>query len=245
MEAKNAADAANRAKSEFLANMSHEIRNPMTGIMGYADILLGRLEDRGAIECVRTIKDSGQYLLQIINDLLDLAKIEAQGLELEKEEVHLPTFLTDVYTLMEGAARAKGLPLSLKYDGVIPYEIESDPKRLRQILINLLGNAIKFTDRGGVELAVRFNAEAAELQFYISDSGIGMTQEQQHNLFKPFTQGDSSMTKIYGGTGLGLAITKRLVEALEGRIGVTSTPGQGSTFQVTLPVRVLSGSALS
>jgi PAS domain S-box-containing protein len=243
VEAKNAADAANRAKSEFLANMSHEIRNPMTGIMGYADILLGRLEDRGAIECVRTIKDSGQYLLQIINDLLDLAKVEAQGLELEKEEVHLPTFLTDVYTLMEGAARAKGLPLSLRYDGVIPYEIESDPKRLRQILINLLGNAIKFTDRGGVELAVHFDAEAAELQFRVSDSGIGMTQEQQHNLFKPFTQGDSSMTKIYGGTGLGLAITKRLVEALEGRIGVTSAPGQGSTFQVTLPVRVLSGSA--
>jgi PAS domain S-box-containing protein len=243
VEAKNAADAANRAKSEFLANMSHEIRNPMTGIMGYADILLARLEDRGAVECVRTIKDSGQYLLQIINDLLDLAKIEAQGLQLEKEEVHLPTFLTDVYTLMEGAARAKGLPLSLRYDGVIPYEIESDSKRLRQILINLLGNAIKFTDRGGVELAVRYDVEIGELQFYVSDSGIGMTQEQQQNLFQPFSQGDSSMTKTYGGTGLGLAITKRLVEALEGRIGVTSVAGQGSTFEVSLPVRVLSGSA--
>ena len=243
VQAKNAADAANRAKSEFLANMSHEIRNPMTGIMGYADILLGRLEDRSAIECVRTIKDSGQYLLQIINDLLDLAKIEAQGLQLEKEEIHLPTFLTDVYTLMEGAARAKGLPLSLKYDGVIPYEIESDPKRLRQILINLLGNAIKFTDSGGVELAVHFDVMQAELEFHVSDSGIGMTQEQQQNLFKPFTQGDSSMTRLYGGTGLGLAITKRLVEALEGRIDVTSVPGRGSTFGVTLPVRVLSGSA--
>ncbi|HEX5019393.1 MAG TPA: PAS domain S-box protein [Candidatus Binatia bacterium] len=243
VEAKNAADAANRAKSEFLANMSHEIRNPMTGIMGYADILLGRLTDTGAIECVRTIKDSGQYLLQIINDLLDLAKIEAQGLELEKEEIHLPTFLTDVYTLMEGAARAKGLPLSLKYDGVIPYEIESDPKRMRQILINLLGNAIKFTDRGGVELAVHFDVAQGELQFHVSDSGIGMTQEQQQNLFKPFTQGDSSMTKTYGGTGLGLAITKRLVEALEGHIGVDSIAGRGSTFHVSLPVRVLSGSA--
>ena len=244
IEAKNAADAANRAKSEFLANMSHEIRNPMTGIMGYADILLERLQDKGAIECVRTIKDSGQYLLQIINDLLDLAKIEAQGgLQLEKEDIHLPTFLTDVYTLMEGAARAKGLPLSLKYDGVIPYEIESDPKRVRQILINLLGNAIKFTDRGGVELAVRFDAAQAELQLRVSDSGIGMTQEQQQNLFKPFAQGDSSMTKTYGGTGLGLAITKRLVEALGGHIGVDSISGRGSTFQVTLPVRVLSGGA--
>ena len=243
VEAKNAADAANRAKSEFLANMSHEIRNPMTGIMGYADILLGRLTDTGAIECVRTIKDSGQYLLQIINDLLDLAKIEAQGLELEKEEIHLPTFLTDVYTLMEGAARAKGLPLSLKYDGVIPYEIDSDPKRMRQILINLLGNAIKFTDRGGVELAVHFDVGQGELQFHVSDSGIGMTQEQQQNLFKPFVQGDSSMTKTYGGTGLGLAITKRLVEALGGHIGVDSIAARGSTFHVSLPVHVLSGSA--
>ncbi len=243
IEAKNTADAANRAKSEFLANMSHEIRNPMTGIMGYADILLERLQDKGAIECVRTIKDSGQYLLQIINDLLDLAKIEAQGLQLEKEDIHLPTFLTDVYTLMEGAARAKGLPLSLKYDGVIPYEIESDPKRLRQILINLLGNAIKFTDRGGVELAVRFDAAQAELQLRITDSGIGMTQEQQQNLFKPFAQGDSSMTKTYGGTGLGLAITKRLVEALGGHIRFDSISGQGSTFHVGLPVRVLSGGA--
>jgi PAS domain S-box-containing protein len=243
IEAKNAADAANRAKSEFLANMSHEIRNPMTGIMGYADILLERLQDRGAIECVRTIKDSGQYLLQIINDLLDLAKIEAQGLQLEKEDIHLPTFLTDVYTLMEGAARAKGLPLSLKYDGVIPYEIESDPKRVRQILINLLGNAVKFTERGGVEMAVRFDPAQAELQFRVSDSGIGMTQEQQQNLFKPFAQGDSSMTKTYGGTGLGLAITKRLVEALGGQIGVDSVSGRGSTFHVALPVRVLSGGA--
>ncbi|MGH7796441.1 MAG: PAS domain S-box protein [Candidatus Binatia bacterium] len=243
VEAKNAADAASRAKSEFLANMSHEIRNPMTGIMGYADILLERLRDQGAIECVRTIKDSGQYLLQIINDLLDLAKIEAQGLQLEKESVHLPTFLTDVYTLMEGAARAKALPLSLKYDGVIPYKIESDAKRLRQILINLLGNAIKFTDHGGVELAVHFDPAQAELQFHISDSGIGMTQEQQQNLFRPFTQGDSSMTKTYGGTGLGLAITKRLVEALGGHIGVDSLPERGSTFHVTLPVRVLSGGA--
>ena len=243
IEAKNTADAANRAKSEFLANMSHEIRNPMTGIMGYADILLARLEDRGAIECVRTIKDSGQYLLQIINDLLDLAKIEAQGLQLEKEPIHLPTFLTDVYTLMEGAARAKGLPLSLKYGGVIPYEIESDPKRLRQILINLLGNAIKFTDQGGVELAVDFDVEQTQLRFHVSDSGIGMTREQQQNLFRPFTQGDSSMTRVYGGTGLGLAITKRLVEALEGRIDVSSEPGRGSTFEVTLPVRVLSGGA--
>ena len=243
IEAKNSADAANRAKSEFLANMSHEIRNPMTGIMGYADILLERLQDKGAIECVRTIKDSGQYLLQIINDLLDLAKIEAQGLQLEKDDIHLPTFLTDVYTLMEGAARSKGLPLSLKYDGVIPYEIESDPKRLRQILINLLGNAIKFTDRGGVELAVCFDAAQAELQLRVSDSGIGMTQEQQQNLFKPFAQGDSSMTKTYGGTGLGLAITKRLVEALGGHIGVDSVSGKGSAFHVVLPVRVLSGGA--
>jgi PAS domain S-box-containing protein len=243
IDAKNVADAASRAKSEFLANMSHEIRNPMTGVMGYADILLGRLQDPKDIECVRTIKDSGQYLLQIVNDLLDLAKIESQGLELEREEIHLPTFLTDVYTLMEGAARAKSLPLVLKYDGMIPQKIEGDSKRLRQILMNLLSNAVKFTHQGGAELTVRYDTELRELQLQVSDSGIGMTEEQQKNLFKPFTQGDSSVTKAYGGTGLGLAITKRLVEALEGRISVMSSPGQGSTFTVTLPVRVLAGSA--
>jgi CheY-like chemotaxis protein len=212
-------------------------------VMGYADILLERLQDPKDIECVRTIKDSGQYLLQIINDLLDLAKIEAQGLELEKQPIHLPAFLTDVYTLMEGAARAKSLPLILKYEGMIPQKIESDSKRLRQILINLLGNAIKFTHRGEAELTVRYDAELGELQLKVSDSGIGMTQEQQQNLFKPFTQGDSSVTKAYGGTGLGLAITKRLIEALGGCISVTSFPGEGSTFYVTLPVRVLAGSA--
>ena len=243
VDAKNAADAANRAKSEFLANMSHEIRNPMTGVMGYADILLERLQDSKDLECVRAIKNSGQYLLQIINDLLDLAKIEAQGLELEKREIDLPGFLTDVYTLMEGAARGKALPLVLKYEGMIPHRIESDPKRLRQILINLLGNAIKFTHHGGAELTVRYNAERRELELNVSDSGIGMTEEQQQNLFKPFTQGDSTVTKAYGGTGLGLAITKRLVEALGGRITVTSVPGRGSTFYVMLPVHVLADTA--
>jgi PAS domain S-box-containing protein len=243
VDAKNAADAANQAKSEFLANMSHEIRNPMTGVMGYADILLERLHDAKDLECVRAIKNSGQYLLQIINDLLDLAKIEAQGVELEKQEIHLANFITDVYTLMEGAARAKSLPLVLKYEGMIPHRIESDPKRLRQILINLLGNAIKFTHQGGAELTVHYNAERRELQLNISDSGIGMTQEQQQNLFKPFSQGDSAVTKAYGGTGLGLAITKRLVEALGGCISVTSVRERGSTFYVTLPVRVLTDSA--
>jgi len=243
IEAKNAADAANRAKTEFLANMSHEIRNPMTGVMGYADILLERLHDPKDLECVHTIKDSGQYLLQIINDLLDLAKIEAQGLELEKEEIHLPNFLTDVYTLMEGAARAKALPLALKYEGIIPHKIESDSKRLRQILMNLLGNAVKFTHEGSAELTVHYDPERSELELKVSDSGIGMTEEQQQNLFKPFTQGDSSVSKAYGGTGLGLAITKRLVEALGGRINVTSVAGQGSTFCVTLPVGVVAGSA--
>src|SRR6266545_4628200 len=243
VDAKNAADAASRAKSEFLANMSHEIRNPMTGVMGYADILLERLQDAKDLECVRAIKNSGQYLLQIINDLLDLAKIEAQGLELEKQEIHLPGFLTEVYALMEGAARGKSLPLVLKYEGMIPHRIESDPKRLRQILINLLGNAIKFTHHGGAELTVHYNAERRELELNVSDSGIGMTEEQQQNLFKPFTQGDSTVTKAYGGTGLGLAITKRVVEALGGRISVTSVPERGSTFYVTLPVRVLADSA--
>ena len=242
IEAKEAADAASRAKSEFLANMSHEIRSPMTGVMGYAEILLSRLSDPKDIDCVRTIKQSGEYLLQIINDILDLAKIEAQGVVLSTEPIHLPAFLTEIHALMDVNAREKTLPLFLKYDGVIPQKIESDPKRLRQILINLLSNAIKFTDQGSVELVARFLRAESELQFEVSDSGIGMTDEQQRNLFHPFTQGDSSVTKTYGGTGLGLAITQRLVNALGGTIAVDSLPGRGTTFRVTVPVQVTSGS---
>ena len=241
--AKEAADAASYAKSEFLANMSHEIRSPLTGVLGYAEILLSRLSDPKDLESVRTIKQSGQYLLQIINDILDLAKIEAQGVDLEREAINLPAFLTEVYALMEVNAREKALPLFLKYDGVIPQKIESDSKRLRQILINLLSNAIKFTEHGKVELVVRFARAASELQFEVSDSGIGMTQEQQRNLFQPFTQGDSSVTKVYGGTGLGLAITHRLIGALGGTIVVDSLSGRGSTFRVTVPVGVVSVSS--
>jgi CheY-like chemotaxis protein/nitrogen-specific signal transduction histidine kinase len=243
IDAKEAADRASYVKSEFLANMSHEIRSPLTGVLGYAEILLSRLSDPKDLECVRTIKQSGQYLLQIINDILDLAKIEAQGVELDRESIYLPAFLTEVYALMEVNAKEKALPLFLKYDGFIAPKIESDSKRLRQILINLVSNAIKFTDDGKVELVVRFLRAESQLQFEVSDSGIGMTQEQQRSLFHPFTQGDSSVTKIYGGTGLGLAITNRLVGALGGTISVESFFGRGSTFRVTIPVQVVSGSS--
>ena len=242
IDAKEAADTASYAKSEFLANMSHEIRSPLTGVLGYAEILLNRLKDANDLECVRTIKQSGQYLLQIINDILDLAKIEAQGVELDREMIYLPVFLSEVYALMEVNAKEKALPLFLKYDGFIPQKIESDSKRLRQILINLLSNAIKFTDHGKVELATRFLRPESQLQFEVSDSGIGMTEEQQRKLFHPFTQGDSSVTKVFGGTGLGLAITKRLVGALGGAIAVESLPGHGSTFRVTIPVQLVSDS---
>jgi PAS domain S-box-containing protein len=243
IDAKEAADTASYAKSEFLANMSHEIRSPLTGVLGYAEILLSRLKDANDLECVRTIKQSGQYLLQIINDILDLAKIEAQGVELDRETIYLPAFLSEVYALMEVNAKEKSLPLFLKYEGFIPQRIESDSKRLRQILINLLSNAIKFTDHGKVELAMRFLRAQSQLQFEVTDSGIGMTEEQQRNLFRPFTQGDSSVTKVYGGTGLGLAITNRLVSALGGAIAVESLSGRGSTFRVTIPVQVLSNAS--
>ena len=243
IDAKEAADTASYAKSEFLANMSHEIRSPLTGVLGYAEILLSRLKDANDLECVRTIKQSGQYLLQIINDILDLAKIEAQGVELDRETIYLPAFLSEVYALMEVNAKEKSLPLFLKYEGFIPQTIESDSKRLRQILINLLSNAIKFTDHGKVELAMRFLRVESQLQFEVSDSGIGMTEEQQRTLFHPFTQGDSSVTKVYGGTGLGLAITKRLVGALGGVIAVESVSGRGSTFRVTIPIQLVSGSS--
>jgi hypothetical protein len=170
-------------------------------------------------------------LSNLINDILDLAKIEAQGVELDREMIYLPAFISEVYALMEVNANEKALPLFLKYDGFIPQKIESDSKRLRQILINLLSNAIKFTDHGKVEFAVRFLRAESQLQFEVSDSGIGMTEEQQQNLFRPFTQGDSSVTKVYGGTGLGLAIARSYAQAHGGKhrpdTGSGSTGGAG------------------
>ncbi|MEP0846694.1 MAG: PAS domain S-box protein [Phycisphaerae bacterium] len=257
------AEAASRAKSEFLANMSHEIRTPMTAILGYADLLLEDADLQRAperrIDTIRTIHNNGQHLLQVINDILDISKIEAGRLEVERVRTSPAQLVADVQSLMKVRAAAKSLDLSVEFDGPLPEAVETDPTRLKQILVNLVGNAIKFTDVGRVRLITRYldpagaspaprapgaRAPHPKLQFEIVDTGIGMTPEQIGNLFRPFMQADTSMTRKYGGTGLGLSISKRLAEMLGGTITVNSQPGAGSTFVVTVSAGSLEGVAL-
>ena len=239
-----AAEAANRAKSEFLANMSHEIRTPMTAILGFADVLLGRVEEPDDVEAVATIKRNGEHLLEIINDILDLSKIEAGKLEVEQVACSPVELVADVASLMRVRAEAKNIALKTDYVGSIPQSIRTDPTRLRQILVNLLGNAIKFTEVGQVRLVTRLLAGddvPPRMQFEVIDTGVGMTEEQLARLFQPFTQGDSSTTRKFGGTGLGLTISKRLAVILGGSIAVSSTSGKGSTFSVTVATGPLDG----
>jgi PAS domain S-box-containing protein len=235
--ARDEAEAASKAKSEFLANMSHEIRTPMTAILGFSDILIESEMDREQLDAVATIKHNGEYLIQIINDILDLSKIEAGKMEID----HIPCspcrILADVVDLMRIRASAKNLSLELEFATPMPRSIQSDPIRLRQILINLVGNAIKFTEVGTVRVAARLldtGSANPKLQVEVIDSGIGMPEEQTPQLFEPFSQIDSSTTRQHGGTGLGLAISKRLAERLGGDIAVKSVLGAGSTFAVTV-----------
>lgn len=228
---------ANSAKSEFLANMSHEIRTPMTAILGYADILLENLHDDESLTAVATIKRNGEHLLELINDILDLSRIESGKLAVEQLPCSPAQLISEVFSLMRVRAEGKKIGLEAVYEGPIPETIQTDPTRLRQILINLLGNAIKFTEVGRVRLVTRLVTlpnVPARLQFSVVDTGIGMGREQLEALFQPFTQGDASTSRKYGGTGLGLAISKRLAQALGGDIAVESAPNQGTTFRVTV-----------
>jgi PAS domain S-box-containing protein len=243
------AEQANRAKSEFLANMSHEIRTPMTAILGFSDVILecGDLEKAPPerMEAARTIKRNGEYLLGLINDILDVSKIEAGMLAVERIVCSPCQILSEVESLIRVRSAAKGLDLKIEYEGPIPETIQSDPTRLRQILINLLGNAVKFTETGSVRLITRL-AEAATgrpfLEFDIVDTGLGMTGEQAARIFQPFSQADMSTTRKFGGTGLGLTISKRLAEALGGEVTLVDTaPGVGSRFHVTIATGSLTG----
>ncbi len=233
-DASEQAQAANRAKSEFLANMSHEIRTPMTAIMGFAEALLNEdLADGERTDAARTIHRNGEHLLKILNDILDLSKIEAGRMEIETLACCPARILGDVRTLMQVRAESKGLELRLEFDGPLPNQIHTDPTRLRQILINLLGNAIKFTHEGEVRLTVRAERIApgeTSLVMEVADTGIGMSAAQMAALFRPFTQADSSTTRRFGGTGLGLTISRRLANMLGGDITVRSEPGKGSCF---------------
>jgi CheY-like chemotaxis protein len=229
--------------------MSHEIRTPMTAILGFTELLLGdpsrqRLspEQREAIE---TIQRNGNYLLGLINDILDLSKMEAGKLEIERTECSPGQVLSEVVALMRVRARAKNLSLELALGGPVPATIRTDPLRLRQILINLVGNALKFTEVGGVRVVARLlDGPRPRLQVDVIDTGIGIGREQLARLFQPFAQADSSTTRQFGGSGLGLTISKRLAEMLHGDLTVTSVPGQGSTFRVSVATGPLEGVAM-
>ena len=243
-----AAEAASKAKSEFLANMSHEIRTPMTAILGFADMLMEdgdllRAPPR-RVEAIRTIQRNGEHLLSIINDILDLSKVEAGKMTFERIATSPLQVVGDVLSLMQVRATAKQLSLEVIWDGPIPETIQSDPTRLRQVLVNLIGNAIKFTEAGGVTLRVGLAADDPAnplLRFVVRDTGIGMTQAQLDTIFAEFAQADTSMTRRFGGTGLGLAISRRFTEMLGGRISVTSKPSEGSTFTFTVATGPLEG----
>jgi signal transduction histidine kinase/ActR/RegA family two-component response regulator len=245
-EAREAAEAANRSKTNFLANMSHEIRTPMTAILGYADQLLEpHIDQSTRLNDIQIIRRNGQHLLTIINDILDISKIEAGRMTVEKIACQPPRVIAEVVSLMGVRASEKKLGLHVEFDGKIPLTIQSDPTRLRQILVNLVGNAIKFTDEGAVRIVTRLadgrEGEDSQLQIDVKDTGIGMTDSQKTNLFRAFAQGDTSTARRFGGTGLGLIISKRLAEMMGGGIEVQSKQGEGSIFSVTIATGSLAG----
>ena len=242
------AETATQAKSEFLANMSHEIRTPMTAIMGFTDILLehGNLADAPPeqVDAARTIRSNSRHLLALIDDILDLSKIEAGKMEVERIVCAPCQLIADVTSLARVRADAKGLTLTSEYAGPVPEVLHTDPTRLRQILINLIGNAIKFTEVGEVRLVTRFVDDGVEprMEFDVVDTGEGMTDAQAAKLFQPFMQADSSTTRKFGGTGLGLAISQRLAQLLGGAITVVETrPGAGTRMRVTVRTGPLDG----
>ena len=236
-----AAQAASQAKSEFLANMSHEIRTPLTAILGFTDLLESDEADVG--DAVRTIRSNADHLLAILNDILDMSKIEAGRLAVERVEMEPAAIVSDVVSLMSGRAKGKGVGLVATAETPVPVAIRSDPTRVRQILMNLVGNAIKFTEIGTVTILVSTDVDAKRIRFAVEDTGIGMTPDQRAAIerFEAFTQADASTTRKFGGTGLGLRISYSLARLLGGGIKIESTEGVGSRFIVTLETGPLDG----
>lgn len=241
--ARQKAEAASRAKSDFLAAMSHDIRTPLTAIIGYADLLhfdgdLSQAPPR-RVESIDTIRRAGHHLMEILDDILDLSKIEAGEMSLETIEMPLPHVLGEVVKLLRPRAAHKGIELAVRLETALPECVLGDPTRLRQILVNLIGNAIKFTDRGTVSLIVSARNDAAEkvLRFDVVDTGIGMTEEQSCRIFTPFKQADQSISRKHGGTGLGLNICRRLAFMMGGAVTLVRTAvGEGACFRLELPL---------
>ncbi|MCU7495699.1 MAG: hypothetical protein HF314_17565 [Ignavibacteria bacterium] len=246
--AKEAAESASRAKSMFLANISHEFRTPLNVIMGFAELLKSEVHDRKSREYLSGITDSGKGLLKLINDILDLSKIEAERIEIKREPVNPYLLLNEISRIFSQTLRQKSVDFKMEIDPGVPGKLMLDEVRLRQILFNLIGNAVKFTNSGRVTLRLKANIKEREsgktdLFFEVSDTGIGIPEDQFELIFESFRQREGQSTKKYGGTGLGLTITKRLIEMMQGSISVESRLGQGSTFRFNLPdVEIISGS---